>query len=351
MTNYTQKLAAWLHDPAEKQLVLMRDREGHEGGTSRRLRQALDISSKEFDKRADWLAAAADRPNWPRGDEARRYPQFESVKFTKEPELIHPLSGARLKPGALDLDVGVDQIKAVSQAHFERLIQDDDPDLRKTFLAFWRFGPEAGQHASELGVLWPMLPADSRVPDHSIWSHVDTVSAIHTALMGDEQGPDQPALLVMSFGPVQGFIGQARSTSDLWAGSHLLSSLVWEAMKPIVSHLGPDAMVFPALRGVPVVDQWLMEKEAGGDAFKQLFENIDSELLSDNTDTNPLFAASLRCGGHCHERCHSRPDQRAVGRLPRSVLGCLGVAHRRRELQRRHQRQHPIARGAGQHSP
>ena len=291
MTDYTKKLAAWLHDPAEKQLVLMRDREGHEGGTSRRLRQALDISSKEFDKRADWLAAAADRPSWPRGDDARRYPQFEAVRFTKEAELIHPLSGARLKPGSLDLDIGVEQIKTVSQKHFESLIQGDDD--RKTFLAFWRFGPEAGQHATELGVLWPMLPADSRVPDHSIWSHVDTVSAIHTALTGDEQGADQPALLVMSFGPVQGFIGQARSTSNLWAGSHLLSSLVWEAMKPIVSHLGPDAMVFPALRGVPVVDQWLMEKEVGGDAFRQLFDDIDSELLSDNTDTNPLFAASL----------------------------------------------------------
>ena len=292
-TDYTKKTVAWLHDPAEKQLVLMRDKEGHEGGTSRRLRQALDISSKQFDKRADHLAAAADRPNWPRGDDAQRYPQFESVHFTKEPELIHPLSGECLKLGPLNLDIGVDSIKAVSQSHFESLIQEDDADLRKTFLAFWRFGPEAGQHAADLGVLWPMLPADSRTPDHSIWSHVDTVSAIHTALVGDAQGPDQPALLVMSFGPVQGFIGQARSTSDLWAGSHLLSSLVWEAMKPIVSHLGPDVVVFPALRGVPVVDQWLMQRDVGGDAFVKLFEAIDSDLLADRSDTNPLFAASL----------------------------------------------------------
>lgn len=293
MTNYPKKLAAWLHDPAEKQLVLMRDREGHEGGTSRRLREALDISTQAFDKRADHLAAAADRPNWPRGDDAQRYPAFEAVKFSKDAELIHPLSGTRLKLASLGLDIGVDSIKTVSQDHFESLVQDDDPDLRKTFLAFWRFGPEAGQHATELGALWPMLPADSRTPDHSIWSHVDTVSAIHTALVGDDQGPDQPALLVMSFGPVQGFIGQARSTSDLWAGSHLLSSLVWEAMKPIVSHLGPDAMVFPALRGVPVVDAWLMSPEAGGKPFKALFEGIESELLADTTDTNPLFAASL----------------------------------------------------------
>lgn len=293
MTNYPKKLAAWLHDPAEKQLVLMRDREGHEGGTSRRLREALAIAANDFDKRADHLAAAADRPNWPRGDDARRYPAFEAVKFSQEAELIHPLSGTRLKLASLGLDIGVDSIKAVSQDHFEGLIQDDDPDLRKTFLAFWRFGPEAGQHATGLGALWNMLPADSRTPDHSIWSHVDTVSAIHTALVGDEQGPDQPALLVMSFGPVQGFIGQARSTSDLWAGSHLLSSLVWEAMKPIVGHLGPDVMVFPALRGVPLVDAWLMSPEVGGKPFKELFREIDSELLNETTDTNPLFAASL----------------------------------------------------------
>ena len=293
MTSYPKKLAAWLHDPAEKQLVLLRDREGHEAGTVKRLRQALDIHAGEFDKRADHLAAAADRPNWPRGDDAKRYPAFEAVQFTKEPELIHPLSGETLKLGSLDLDIDVEQIKAASQAHFEALIQPDDESLRKTFLAFWRFGPELGKAAPQIGVLWPMLPADSRTPDHSIWSHIDTVSAVHTALAGDADGPDQPALLVMSFGPVQGFIGQARSTSDLWAGSHLLSSLVWEAMKPIVSHLGPDCMVFPALRGVPLVDEWLMSPEAGGDAFVKLFEGIDSDVLAERNDTNPLFAACL----------------------------------------------------------
>ena len=314
MTNYTKKIAAWLHDPAEKQLVLMRDSVGHEGGSIVEVGKALGLPTRPAMRKkngqwielnhdklnqdksvhiADCLAAAADRPNWPRGDDAKRYPKFESVHFTREPELIHPLSGECLKLGPLNLDIGVDNIKAVSQDHFQSLIQEDDEDLRKTFLAFWRFGPEAGKDADQLGVLWNMLPADSRTPDHSIWSHVDTVSAIHTALVGDEQGPDQPALLVMSFGPVQGFIGQARSTSDLWAGSHLLSSLVWEAMKPIVNHLGPDCMVFPALRGVPVVDQWLMQRDVGGDAFVQLFENIDSELLADRSDTNPLFAASL----------------------------------------------------------
>ena len=287
MTNWTQKLAAWLHDPAEKQLILMRDREGHEFGTVKRLREKLGIDYAAFDHRADWLAAAADRPNWPRPEDGGRYKAFEQVVFAKEPELIHPLSGTRLKLQPLADQVGVAEIKAVSLDHFETLIQDDP---LRTFLAFWRFGPELGAE-TDLGALWPMLPADSRTPDHSIWSHVDTVAAIHTALMGDEVGPDQPALLAMSFGPVQGFIGQARSTSDLWAGSHLLASLVWEAMKPIVEHLGPDAVLFPALRGVPAVDRWLVE--TGGEAIRTLFEGIGAEFLQDKTDTNPLFAASL----------------------------------------------------------
>ena len=341
MTDYTKKLAAWLHDPAEKQLVLMRDPAGHEGGTKVEIGKAVGLKSYVGKKKfsdgtvleyerlresksvevADHLAAAADRPNWPRDEDvdtsrqpsavtvftpdttgnltatattlkaAKAYPRFEAVRFSKNGEFIHPLSGEVLKLEGLGAEIGTEPIKAASQAHFASLIQEGDD--RKTFLAFWRFGPEAGKHAHELGELWRMLPADSRVPDHSIWSHLDTVCAIHTALAGDEQGADEPALLVMSFGPVQGFITQARSTSDLWAGSHLLSSLVWEAMKPIVNQLGPDAVVFPALRGVPVVDEWLMSPEGGGNAFKQLFDEIDSELLSDPTDTNPLFAASL----------------------------------------------------------
>ncbi|AGX86920.1 type III-B CRISPR-associated protein Cas10/Cmr2 [Candidatus Symbiobacter mobilis] len=291
MTNYTQKLTAWLHDPAEKQLVLLRDPAGHEGGTVAALSKLLELNRRKFDKRADHMAAAADRPNWPRDAHAGRYPAFEAVRFGHCAELIHPLSGERLALPGLELDVELDDIKKQSQAHFQSLIREDD---RRTFLAFWRFGPEIPQGDDvQVGALWPLLPADSRTPDHSIWSHLDTVSAIHTALAGDENGPDQPALLVMSFGPVQGFIGQARSTSDLWAGSHLLSTLVWEALRPIVAELGPDVVVFPNLRGVPLVDAWLMQDQDGGPALRDLFERYGSPLLGREDDRNPLFAASL----------------------------------------------------------
>ncbi len=66
------KLAARIHDPAEKALVLLRDPAGHEGGTVRELRQQLfrpmvflPPLNSTFVKQADRWAAAADRPQLP----------------------------------------------------------------------------------------------------------------------------------------------------------------------------------------------------------------------------------------------------------------------------------------------
>ena len=59
MTLWQRKLAAWLHDPAEKALVLMRDvdnkgqRIGHEEGSVAALRHALGIRKADFNKDAD----------------------------------------------------------------------------------------------------------------------------------------------------------------------------------------------------------------------------------------------------------------------------------------------------------
>ena len=43
------------------------------------------------------------------------------------------------------------------------------------------------------------------------------------------------ALLKLQIGPVQEFIAAGRSTSDLWAGSHFLSTLAWQAMQVIAA--------------------------------------------------------------------------------------------------------------------
>lgn len=284
------KVLAWTHDPAEKALVLLRDPSGHEGGTVADLRKELfpgEVPSdlKRIVERADRWAAAADRPQFPRVGDGGPFEAWAQVRFEKDPEIIHPLSGDRVEMGDFR-DVLADHVKAVSLAHFKDLIvaSDEAVDWRRTLFSFWRFGPVSP--ARGLGALWGLLPADTRVPDHTIWAHLDLASAFSGAFAADPEG--SPALLAVSIGPVQSFITQSRTTSDLWAGSHLLSMISWEAMKVVCERCGPDAVIFPQLRGVPIVDLW-MHREVGIsiEHFK------DPEWKRRESDANPLFSAAL----------------------------------------------------------
>lgn len=322
------KLAARIHDPAEKALVLLRDPAGHEGGTSRALSRLLAIGAQtdtdtidpdndqvlsrvlfkrglktaiyRYVQRADWWAAAADRPQWPMdeitaGGKTFAVASWAQVRWTEKPVLTHPLTGTRFNlgdHGGLG-DTDFHDIKQRSFEHFSNLLvalnaREGEEDLRKTLFAFWRFGPELDETTDngKLGALWQQLPADTRVPDHSIWDHLDLTSAFAGAFAADPEG--EAALLALSIGPVQPFIAAARSTSDLWAGSHLLSRLAWEAMRPVCEALGPDAILFPRLRGVPQVDLWLRDRMGLPDS---LFANC--KWNRGGTDSNPLFSAAL----------------------------------------------------------
>ena len=328
-TLWQTKLHARLHDPAEKALVLLRDPAGHEGGSSRVLHrllgyQRIDASHIDPDnadalhatlfrngipadlyntvRRADWWAAAADRPQWPLQEITvptkagatltLKIADWAQVRWTKQPVLIHPLTGAQYDLGASGGlgDTTLDDLKSRSFEHFAGLVQrhGDETDWYRTLLTFWRFGPTLREDEDNgtLGALWPLLPADTRVPDHSIWDHLDLTSAFAGAFTADPDG--EVALLTMALGPVQSFIEAARSTSDLWAGSHLLARLAWEAIKPVCEALGPDAILFPRLRGVPQVDLWLRQ-DCG--LPPELF--ADCEWTQGATDANPLFSAAL----------------------------------------------------------
>lgn len=324
------KLAARIHDPAEKALVLLRDPAGHENGTSAALKRllgldrlpenidpdndevlsrvifknGLPLSIYRHVQRADWWAAAADRPQWPmqeitvttkKGEQKTlKVADWAQVRWANKPVLIHPLTGEKPElPGGLS-ETDITDIKERSFKHFSRLLvalgaQDESTqNLRKTLLTFWRFGPELieDEDFGKLGELWKLLPADTRIPDHSIWDHLDLTSAFAGAFAADPKG--EIALLALSIGPVQSFIAAARKMDDLWAGSHLLSRLSWEAMRPVCESLGPDAILFPRLRGIPQVDLWLRDRMELPD---ELFERC--EWMQGATDANPLFSAAL----------------------------------------------------------
>ncbi|HXF47484.1 MAG TPA: type III-B CRISPR-associated protein Cas10/Cmr2 [Burkholderiaceae bacterium] len=255
-------------------------------------------------QRADWWAAAADRPPFPmqvitlpNGNKILAVAPWAQVRWSEKPRLVHPLTGEIVDLGWLG-NVAFEAAKQRAFDHFSKLLvelgagEQQEPDWRKLLCAFWRFGPELDTTSSDtrdndrLGPLWALLPADTRVPDHSIWEHLDLVSAFAGAFAADPQG--DAALLALSIGPVQGFIAQARKLDDLWAGSHLLSRLAWETMKPLATELGPDAILFPRLRGLAQVDLWLRD-EIG--LPQSLFERC--EWTRGASDANPLFAAAL----------------------------------------------------------
>ena len=325
------KVAARLHDPAEKALVLLRDPVGHEGGSSKVLQRLLGLQDIEADlveslgddtalvhalfpngvkkqlyrhvQRADWWAAAADRPQWPsreitvvkKKDGSTidiKIAEGSQVRWSNAPVLIHPLSGQTIDLKSLS-ETEIGDIKQCTFDHVSDILvklnraSDGERDWKKILLILWRFAPNVSETKdnSTIGELWKLLPADTRVPDHSIWDHLDVTSAFAGAFAADAE--QDAALLSLSIGPVQKFIAAARSTSDLWAGSHLLSRLSWEAMRPICEEFGPDAILFPRLRGVAQVDLWLKEQGIPAELFK------DEPWNEGATDNNPLFSAAL----------------------------------------------------------
>ena len=148
---------------------------------------------------------------------------------------------------------------------------------------------KAGETTPEDLVGTPIVSVfvESWAPPPQMWifGAVDFTAALAACFVTDEGGP---ALLGVSIGPVQEFIAASRSTSDLWAGSHLLSRIAWEAMRVVCEEIGPEAILFPRLRGVPQVDVWLRDRCG---VRPELFDSL--EWTKRETDANPLFVAAL----------------------------------------------------------
>ena len=165
------------------------------------------------------------------------------ARSTKKPVLIHPLTGAEYELGSLadtDFDdIEWHRLRAPPELQMQHR-KAKRGDWRRTLLAFWRFRPEVreAEGAGKIGALWRLLPADTRVPDRRRLEPSGPRFRVRRRLY--EGRRRRPALLTVSLGPVQGFIGAARSTSDLWAGWRLLARLAWEAMKPVCEALGPE---------------------------------------------------------------------------------------------------------------
>jgi len=244
-----KKIQALLHDPPEKALIL--GRIGHEE-RARDLMKIVESSASITDetKDADHIASAFDRVNFPQDIESK-------IDFIKEPIIVHPLSGKEFEIPGLAIS-GIDYKQVMSNV--DNAIKDISlkySELELKYLSLWAELQESIRTKesgnSPIAQLWELLPADTRIPDHSNWEHRRIASAVAGAL-------PEPALLLFSIGPIQEFIATARKVQDLWSGSYILSYLAWTAMKTIGEEVGPDSIIFPDLIGQPFCTLWLKKK-------------------------------------------------------------------------------------------
>ena len=268
---WSYKLAVWNHDPLVN--LLHSD--------------PLTLSPRELSQEEHDLLHKAQR--WAQSAEVPQGLGTESPEWLFQPgetfHWQHPLHSDARTP----LTAGTAHDQQVLAAKLNALLLKMKKDDKQRALALWRFLPTLAELTSEcspeLAALWPRLPLHRQVPGYNRWAHLDLTSALATAFTLDDE--HNPALLTLSFGPVQSFIAAARTSSDLWAGSHLLSSMVWEGLKVIVSYCGPEAVIFPHLRGIPLCDLWLTE------------QGIDAKLFNgehwreSQSDANSLFSAAL----------------------------------------------------------
>lgn len=244
-TDWNDILLAYLHDPPDKALGI----KDHVSRAYRYAEAVLNdaVSGDEFTKHADHVASAVERLSMPTAG-----PNGERAVGPRDQrlEIVHPLSGRRhpLPVGRLDPEQAVAATRGLTAGL----------DAERQFLALWRLWPET---LAALHPCYGHLPADTRTPDHTIWNHLDITAGLRAA----EAGGHGAALLSFALGPVQSFIATARTVRDLWTGSMILSYLTFRALLPVVESQGPTALVYPSLRGIPLIDLWLQSEKGFGD--------------------------------------------------------------------------------------
>lgn len=255
---WKRKLAGMLHDPPSKALDVATHGERSRSAYARAGFTEAELN--HYHKESDWTAAAADRIPFPRSRSSGLRCQFDG----RDNAFRHPLDGTRQLrfPQRFTVE-DAEAVEADLQSAFEPI--DDSAfatpmeRMRAVYFAHWRlWSKHCAEPTNRLKGYAAWLPADTRLPDHSIWSHMALVSAL--AGCADKQGAFAPAFLKLQIGPVQDFIAAARSTLDLWSGSYLLSWLMAVGLKKLSELAGPDAVIFPSLLNQPLFDlQWKAE--------------------------------------------------------------------------------------------
>ncbi|AFY61935.1 type III-B CRISPR-associated protein Cas10/Cmr2 [Synechococcus sp. PCC 6312] len=276
------KIWGLLHDPVLKAL---HDNSGRSGNSFwRKLRVMQDWVDQDIDPEtsqsralqhihlADYVASASDRGAVGTISSAVNYGR-EGLDIT------HLLSGEtlrfRLRPEPHErLTTG--QRRAEFLRNLEEVLLPDsirqEDDIKFVFWWLWRCLPDqvCQQFSQDETLL--LMPAETRLPDSSIWNHASITAALSGALAGFDlpleelnrwSGKNQlshPYLAAFSFTPVQELIKASRKMRDFWAGSWILHYLSAKVSWELALRYGPDSFIYPSLFQQPLIDHWLLEQ-------------------------------------------------------------------------------------------
>jgi len=300
MTNtpyWQAKIWALLHDPPLKALHnnTGRGKEGAwkslacmEGWVSPKAKsyKASTYSSQWLKEIAlcDLIASASDRAA------LGRLPSGTTVDYDQKGlEISHLLSGEKqmVKLGQWHdflLDKGTNRAEWLAEVEASLIPQKirECNDAREVYWWLWRCYPVALSRALDQEADFPeepslaLLPAETRIPDASVWSHTTMTSALAGALAGYHPDGDayprkrarkgrdyhqsRPYVGIFSFTPVQELIKASRKMRDFWAGSWLLHYLSAKVAWAVAWKYGPDTLVYPCLYAQPLIDSWLLSK-------------------------------------------------------------------------------------------
>ncbi len=291
---WDDKFCAYLHDPIDKAMSIP----GHE----RRAAEILNIFGleprlKEYWDMADRLASGFERGVLP-GYVENNPRKNGAINFLENPQITHPTGNDAALAFNLD-GITHERVYSELKSFLEEKIGmfggqkglsslntgDADTFSRTRFFYLHlvlRFMLAEG-NVGGLGALWHRLPADTRIPNHSIWHHNALTSALYSSreLAGHW---DQVGLAVFSLTPVQGFIAKARKLRDYWLGSVILSWLAFEGICEIMETLGPDHILYPSLLDQPLVTQYLKDKWIG----RQRHDLLPESWKPENTTATGL---------------------------------------------------------------
>ena len=151
-----------------------------------------------------------------------------------------------------------------------------ETDARKVFWWLWRCLPVRTCEAFDNDQSLLLMPAETRLPDSSIWDHASITAALSGALTGfnltaedverwstKESQKELPHLVSFTFTPIQELIKASRKMRDFWAGSWILHYLSARVCWALAWQYGPDSVLYPSLFQQPLIDHWLLHGVPG----------------------------------------------------------------------------------------